>query len=267
MKGWSLMRIRLERRYGWIEACLRWAGCFGVAEKAAYREVFGLTDSMVSRDQDSYRRLLNEGFSGQPVLHKRGRLEVAGDAPLPYRFSLPEVTRWLAEVLGSKFEHVPPIHRADPQPEVIQALVQALSSKRPIRFSYQPRQGEEARRFVSPHVIVHVVGRLHLRGWDHERNSPRDFVLTRMSDVSLADDKAAFIGQEHDAEWSEHVRLDVVPREAKNVDALRWDFKLDGYREDPPKVRKAYMRYLIDGDAPESIDAFRSPVIVRLRKS
>ena len=71
------MRIRFERRYEWIEACLRWAGRFDVAEKAAYREVFGLTDSMVSRDQDSYHRLLDEGFNGQSVLHERGRLSAA----------------------------------------------------------------------------------------------------------------------------------------------------------------------------------------------
>ena len=32
-------------------------------------------------------------------------------------------------------------------------------------------------------MIVHVVGRLHLRGWDQERNAPQDFVFSRINET------------------------------------------------------------------------------------
>lgn len=259
------MAQRLERRFGWIEASLRFAGRFGVAEKKAYRAVFGLTESMISRDQDKFTSVLNERCGFAAVVKRRGRLEPATDGSLPEVpcFSLPDMTRWLADVLGGRFETVPPIRRAEPRHSVLQPVVQAIGSRRPLRFFYCSRHGKEGLRTVSPHVIVHIVGRLHLRGWDHVRNASRDFVLSRLTGAALMSDEPAYVGPEHDKEWAEHVMLEVCLHEGENLAALRADFDLDEFGVALRRVRRAHSRYFVDEDAPKSDAVMRSPVTVK----
>lgn len=259
------MALRLERRFGWIEASLRLSGRFGTLEKKAYRDVFGLTEGMVSRDQDRFTRVFNELCGFAAVVKRRGRLEPATDRPFPEVpcFGLPDMTRWLADVLGGRFEAVPPIRRAEPRHGILQPVVQAIGSRRPLRFVYRSRRGGEELRTVSPHVIVHIVGRLHLRGWDHVRNGPRDFVLTRLADVALVDSEPAYVGLEHDKEWAEHAMLEVRLREGEDPAALRADFDLDEFGVALRRVRRAHSRYFVDGDALKSDAVMRSPVTVR----
>ncbi len=259
------MAQRLERRFGWIEASLRFAGRFGVAEKKAYRDVFGLTESMISRDQDKFTSVLNERCGSTAVVKRRGRLEPATDQSLPETpcFSLPDMTRWLADVLGGRFEAVPPIRRAEPRYSILHAVVQAIGSRQPLCFFYCSRHGDEERRTVSPHAIIHIVGRLHLRAWDHMRNAPRDFVLTRMTGAVLMDGKAAYVGPKDDKEWAEYVTLEVRRREGESLGALRADFDLDEFGIALRQVRRAHSRYFVDVDEPKSGAVMRNPVTVR----
>lgn len=259
---------KFGERFGWIEASLRFAGCFGVPEKKAYRGRFGLTDGMVSRDQEAFRRQFN-AQCGRPVIVKRcGRLEPAADAPLPATpmFLMPNVTRWLEEALGGRFEAVTPIRRMEPRPDVLQAVVRALVARRSLWLEYRPRRGEKGVRIVSPHTMVHTAGRLHLRGWDHARNEPRDFVLVRMLAAGVSEGSPAYVGPEYDRDWAEHVILEIRPRDGEDVSALQTDYSLDEFGVATRRVRRAHMRYLIDEDAPETDPAFRSPVTVRQRR-
>lgn len=54
-----MVLIAVSRRFAWIEASLRYSGRFATPEKKAYRDLFGLTDSMVSRDQDGFVAAFN----------------------------------------------------------------------------------------------------------------------------------------------------------------------------------------------------------------
>ena len=258
----------LEGRLGWIEASLRFAGRFAVFEKKAYQGVFGLTESMVSRDQDRFCRVFNERCGFEAVVKKYGRLEPMPDRPWPdlSRFSLPDMTRWLSDTLGARFEVVSPIHRGEPRQDVLQPVVQAIGSRRPLQMTYRSRRGEESLRTVSPHSIVHIVDRLHMRGWDHGRNAPRDFVLSRMVGATLLDGGTACVGFEQDREWAEYITLEIRIRGGENLAALKAEFDLDEAGVALRRVRRAHMRYLVEEDTPERNAAFRSPITVRQQK-
>ena len=258
-----------RRRLPWIEASLRFAGRFGANEKKAYRHHFELTDGMVSRHQDAFVRHMNERCAAVVVIKERGRLRLANDATLPAApvFSpLPTMTEWLGVMLGPQFEVVAPIQRAEPQHAVLRELVQAISDRQPLRFRYQPRRGSPNERLVSPHVIVHAAGRLHLRGWDHARNAPRDFALTRMTEVTRTDGIQRFVSQEHDPDWHEQVVLEVRLREGQDRDAVRPDYDLGASDCSTRKVRKAYAGYLIDDAALVRDHRFRAAVTVQLKQ-
>jgi hypothetical protein len=159
---------------------------------------------------------------------------------------LTKMTAWLEDGLGARFEMVAPIRRAEPPHAIIRAVVQAIVQQRTLRFRYQPRRGAANEKLVSPHVIVHVVGRLHLRGWDHGRNAPRDYVLTRIMDVAEAEEVQRFVGQQHDSNWTEQVVLQVCLREGEEQDAVRPDYDLDTSGRGTRLVRKSHAPYLID---------------------
>lgn len=142
-------KLRLAR----IEVCGRLACQFGMKEKA-YRHRFALTNGMVSRDKDAFARTINARGGAQVVVKERGKLVIAEDVALP-------ATRG-------------PIHRAEPALSTLREIIQAIVDKRAVRFRYRRCLGNRSDRPISPHTIVHAVGRFHVRGWDYGRNAPRD---------------------------------------------------------------------------------------------
>lgn len=257
---------KAERRLAWIEACLRLGGRFGIKEKKAYRHRFGVTDGMVSRDQDAFVRIMNARCGYRVVIKTLGKLSIAEGAPLPAVpvFSPPpKTTDWLEEMLGTHYEVVEPVQRAEPTPSILREIVQAILDTRALRLRYQPRRGDRSDRVVSPHTIVHAVGRLHVRGWDHGRNAPRDFVLTRITAISPAEALQGYVGPEQDRDWHEQVVLEVRLREGESLDEVGPDYGLDHSDNSRRKVRKAHAGYLIDDNALDRERIFRSPVSVK----
>lgn len=258
---------RSEKRFGWIEASLRLAGQFGIAEKKAYCDHFCLSNGMVSRDQDAFLRLFNERCEDRLVVKKRGRLELAPGATLPAapKFPSPSVTRWLEEALGERFEAVPPIRRMDPRHDVLQAVLRGFKERQSLWFDYCPHRGEKEVRIISPHRIVLIAGRLHLRGWDHGRNAPKDFILARVLAAGVPESSPAFVGPENDRDWAENVTIEITLRNDKDLSALRADYGFDEFGVAIRRLRRVHMRYLLDEGAQDIDPAFQSSVIVHER--
>lgn len=256
------------RRLAWIEASLRFAGRFGIDEKKAYRHRFSLTDGMVSRDQDVFLRLVNERWGSDVVIKEHGRLWLADAAAFqakPVFVPLPKMADWLEDALGSRFEMVTPIRRSEPSHAILREVVQAIVEQRPLRFRYQPRRAGKCVRLVSPHVIVHVAGRMHLRGWDHGRNAMRDFVVTRITDIGRAEAVQVYVGHEQDRDWAEQVVLEVRLRDGEELEGVRPDYNLDASGWRTKSVRKAHARYLVEVGTPEDGQVLRTPVTIRLQ--
>lgn len=259
------MKRGVEQRYAWIEASLRFAGEFGGREKKAYRDRFGLTDSMVSRDQDAFLRLFNERCNLVAVVKQAGRLvPVEGSLPDKSAFALPRMTQWLEDALGDRFEAVSPIRRAEPPHAVLHAVLRAIGARRRLRIRYRARTSGESTKVVSPHTVVDVAGRLHLRGWDHSRTAPRDFVLSRMISATVLDGVQGYVRIDADSDWTEHVVLEVLLRDGEDLAAVRPDYDLDEFGRALRRERRAHMRYFLDDNGPYNDPGISSPVTVRL---
>jgi hypothetical protein len=257
---------KAERRLAWIEACLRLSGRFGIKEKKAYRDRFGLTDGMVSRDQGAFIRLLHARCGHNIVVKFRGKLSIGDGATLPAApvfLPQPKTTDWLEELLGEHYEVVEPIQRAEPATWVLREIAQAISDKRTLRLRYHSRHRDASDRVVSPHTIVHVAGRLHVRAWDHGPNAPRDLVLTRISAIARAEELQEYVGPEHDRDWHERVVLQIRLRGGESLDAVGPDYGLDPSGNSMRIVRMAHAAYLIDNDGPDRDRPLLSPVSVK----
>jgi len=96
---------------------------------------------------------------------------------------LPARLRHRIDALRGAVVAMPP--RYDPGPAVdagsLTALSAAIRAAATLRFDYRSHPGEETRRSVEPHRIVHWGGKWYLVGWDTDRTDWRTFRVDRMS--------------------------------------------------------------------------------------
>jgi predicted DNA-binding transcriptional regulator YafY len=70
--------------------------------------------------------------------------------------------------------------------EALAVLAQACRDHEQVRFEYQRRDGEEARRLVEPHQLVSAGRRWYLVAWDVRRTDWRTFRVDRLQSPQLA---------------------------------------------------------------------------------
>lgn len=244
-------------QFSWIEACLRYAGVFGSAEKVVYQEVFGVSEPSVSRHQvafaDCFEEQIGEAFvrdsNGRLI---SGRLELQMGFRLPCKpvFSkLPSLQTWLQQNLGPHQYVVQEVVRRDPDPWVMRSIIQSMRCQKPLHITYHSKSRDRD-RVISPHALVRVVGRMHVRAFDHERNDFADFVLSRITRVQQGQFDKKYICCDRDDDWNSWVTLSVKPNcqkiQSMNLSALALDYGLDENGEKRMRVRKAIAPYLID---------------------
>jgi len=243
--------------FGWIEACLRYGGTFGSAEKIMYQETFGLSEASVSRHQaefsEIYERELGDVFirdNNRRLIG--GRLELEGAADLPEQPIFPKMPilrHWLQDNLGGAGYFEEGIRRREPELWIIQLVVKAIRSKAPIRITYHSRTGDSD-RIVSPHSIVRIVGRMHVRAFSHARNDFRDFVFSRITYVAKVDGGLEYVGAALDTAWTQTSVLKMQYRENDTAEPIKRGIQLDfGLDKDGGrtfKVKKALVQYMVD---------------------
>lgn len=257
-------------RYGWIEASLRYAGRFGPREKVSYQDLFQVSAPSVSRHQDAVARTLEE-ICGVQLFHRDanehwlgGKLTLLPDARLPEKtvFSrVPSLGRWLQDAFEGVYFHNIEIQRSEPEPDIIRPIIRALEDRHTLEIQYRSRSGT-SRREVSPHAIVKAAGRLHMRAWDHSKNEPRDFVLSRIQSVCLPHDgSTTYIDNTVDADWHNFVSVVIKERPSSDPNTtlgVRMDFSLDASGCRKMRVRKALAPYIVDIDGEE----FSAPITI-----
>jgi hypothetical protein len=251
-------------RFAWIEASLRYGGAFGAPEKVVYQEVFGVSEPSVSRHQARFVMLfesqLGDVFvkdqSGRPV---SGRLELVEGARLPQKPvfpKMPSLREWLRQNLGGRHYIEADVPRRDPEPWVLRSIIKAIRTEKPVRIKYHSKSSYRD-RLISPHALARVVGRMHVRAFDHERNDFGDFVLSRIAHVEGGQFVQSYVSGSQDIDWKIDITLAVKPTakhaEMANLSAVDRDYGLDQRGEKQMRVKKAIAPYLID-EAGEGFD-------------
>jgi predicted DNA-binding transcriptional regulator YafY len=79
-----------------------------------------------------------------------------------------------------------PMDGATVDADALAVLAQGCRDHEEVRFDYQRRDGQEARRLVEPHQLVSTGRRWYLVAWDVRRRDWRTFRVDRISDARLA---------------------------------------------------------------------------------
>lgn len=251
--GSDELRWSVEKRLLFIEERLFWLG--GINRQDLIKK-YGISMSQASADINRYLAL-------DPTdIHydKSAKRYVAGGNFRPL-LAAPDADRILAEfrlvdigalapddtALGA----APPLD-ATPVPEravdpfVLRAVWLAIGRRERLAIRYQSMsRPEPVRRVIEPHALAHDGFRWHVRGWDGESESFRDFVLGRIS--SPEPDGPARRGAEADADWNQWLELRIAPHPQLTPaqrEAVRLDYGIAGDHLSLP-VRRALLFYAL----------------------
>ena len=134
-----------------------------------------------------------------------------------------------------------------PDIDIIAKLSQAIINQKPINVIYTSLTSGSGSRELVPHSIVDNGLRWHIRAFDRKTKSFRDFVLTRITKVTIkAQTPAPEEDKFEDHQWMRMVPLQIIPH-PKNVEhptAIKLDFGMEnGVLE--ISVRAAMAGYLL----------------------
>lgn len=129
---------------------------------------------------------------------------------------------------------------------IVARLVQAILNNKAVSVIYTSLSSGSGARELVPHSIVDNGLRWHVRAFDRKSQSFRDFVLTRISKVTIKETPTAEETAEADTEWQRLIPLQLVPH-AKNVEfptAIEMDYGMDN-QQLLIEVRAAMAGYLL----------------------
>ena len=134
-----------------------------------------------------------------------------------------------------------------PDIDIIAKLSQAIINHKPINVIYTSLSSGSGARELVPHSIVDNGLRWHLRAYDRKSKSFRDFVLTRITKVTiLAQTPSSEEDKLEDHQWMRMVPLQIIPHpnNVKHPTAIKLDFAMEkGVLE--VNVRAAMAGYLL----------------------
>ena len=130
---------------------------------------------------------------------------------------------------------------------IVAKLVQAIINEKPVSVIYTSLSSGSAARELVPHSIVDNGLRWHVRAYDRKSKSFRDFVLTRITKVTIKNTEVvAGEGKIEDHQWMRMMPLQLVPHphNVSHPTAIALDYGMKG-DELSLNVRAAMAGYLL----------------------
>ncbi|WP_432458921.1 MULTISPECIES: WYL domain-containing protein [unclassified Agarivorans] len=129
------------------------------------------------------------------------------------------------EPSDSCFDAVRLIH---PKAEFIAAIMRAIHHRVALSCAYVSVSSGETRREIVPHSLVNNGHRWHVRAFDRQSQSFRDFVCTRFTQLALLDASISTVeGRQYDKQWNQMLELNLVPHpRIKNSLAIELDYAM-----------------------------------------
>jgi hypothetical protein len=133
-----------------------------------------------------------------------------------------------------------------PNSNVIATIMRAINNRQAISCDYVSLTSGEIKRVIVPHSLANNGQRWHVRAYDVKNKAFRDFVCTRLQNISEIEKPIATIqGKEFDKQWNSIHKITLVPHPSiKYFKAIELDYAMVG-GEIELNVREALLGYLM----------------------
>ena len=133
-----------------------------------------------------------------------------------------------------------------PNADVISTLMRAITQKSAVECEYVSLSSGCKKRIIVPHALVNNGKRWHVRAYDRDSSSFRDFVATRFKQLSIV---STSIGETQsrasDKQWNRVVDLALIPHPNASVkEAIELDYAMTG-GELKVEIRAALVGYFL----------------------
>lgn len=221
-----------RERLAFIDFCLQFVGQMSRADLISH---FGIGLASSSRDLTLYKELAP---SNLVLEHKTKQYYRTNEFQPVFTHNPEAVLTSLCRGFGDGLSNgsQPSNHCLDatrlihPDSNVIATLMRAINSKNAVRCDYVSLTSGEGEREIVPHSIANNGQRWHVRAFDRKTNEFRDFVCTRLQNVSeivqaVSDNQLAV----NDISWNNiiNVELNVHPS-IKHKKAIELDYNMEG---------------------------------------
>ena len=237
-----------KQRLAYIDFCLLFKGSI-YRQEIINRFEIGLSAS--SRDFRIYKELAPANLSYSTV--DKRYYQTPQFKPVFEHDARRTLTK-LANDISDGFDAIGDIHFPVEAPSslnvpdifIVARLVQAIINNKAVSVIYTSLSSGSNTRELVPHSIVDNGLRWHVRAFDRKSQSFRDFVLTRISKVTIKDMPNEEESAQADTEWQRLIPLQLVPH-PKNVEhptAIEMDYGMDN-KQLLIEVRAAMAGYLL----------------------
>ncbi len=133
-----------------------------------------------------------------------------------------------------------------PDSNVIATIMRAINNRQAISCNYISLSSGETKRVLVPHSLANNGQRWHVRAFDKKNKAFRDFVCTRLQNVTEIEKPIATIqAREFDKQWNIIHKITLVPHPSiTNFKAIELDYAMVGGKTEL-NVREALLGYLM----------------------
>jgi len=224
---------------------------FGEVSRADLISRFQTGLAAATRDLASYKQLA----PNNALLDHKARRYLRRDQFTPLFSHNPEaILTGLSQGFGdglsfpmepseSCFDAVRLVH---PKAEYIAAIMRAIHHRVALLCRYVSISSGESQREIVPHSLVNNGHRWHVRAYDRESASFRDFVVTRFTDMLILDQPINTLeARQYDKQWNHIVELSLIAHPALEFpQAIQLDYAMqEGQLK--LEVRAALAGYLL----------------------
>jgi hypothetical protein len=237
-----------RERLAFIDFCLQFVGQMSRADLISH---FGIGLASSSRDLTLYKELAP---SNLVLEHKTKQYYRTNEFQPAFTHSPEAVLTSLCRGFGDGLSNgsQPSKHCLDatrlihPDSSLIATLMRAINSKKAVLCDYVSLSSGESHREIVPHSIANNGQRWHVRAFDCKTNEFRDFVCTRLQNVSeihqpVSENKLA----KNDVSWNNIINIELsVHPSIEHKKAIELDYNMaDGVLR--LEVREALLGYLM----------------------
>ncbi len=238
-----------KQRLSFIDFSLLFKGSINRKELT---EKFEMGMANATRDLALYKELVPENIDFDAK--NRTYLQAKTFSPL-FNYNSKQTLAKLAHKISDGFDGVleipfpvdAPYQLNVPDIFIVAKLVQAILKQKVVSIIYTSLTSGSKAREIVPHTIVDNGLRWHVRGFDRASGEFRDFVITRISKVTLKESKIETFEEEiNDHQWVRFMDLVIVPHpnNVKYPQAIMMDYGMENGKLEL-KVRAAIAGYLL----------------------
>jgi len=221
-----------KQRLAFIDFLLMFKGSF---TRSDLTQKFEMGMANATRDIALYRKLAPENSQFDNLL--KNYKQTKPFKPL-FSYDARKTLVKLANNISDGFDGVmevafpvnAPMQLNVPDINIVAKLVQAVLNKKAVSIIYTSLSSGSKAREIIPHTIVDNGLRWHVRAFDRETNSFRDFVITRIAKVTLLEQPVAEFERDiEDNQWQRHMTLQLVPHPSnvKHPQAIELDYAME----------------------------------------